>query len=241
VFGQRLSVAQIFVLIGHVILRIGAQMLDEGLARLEACLRCDFDHFGSDAGDFGKAQIMDCIGAHIGRGKTAHAVCVIALSARCIDNARRAFAAIGGVFVGVEIAESGVSDHHRPGDRRLCARGQRGPIVLVDRGGLFACEGLPKARLRVVVDDARGKPFAKPLHRLTRLRQPARDRPSAAFNSIGIVSLKRLQSADITLKIGACEQRRSIGKRVQTIEPATAIGEQNIAAVIMRAGGNCVL
>ena len=81
-FRKRLRVAQILVSIGHVILRIGAQMLDKGLTRFKACAFRHIDHFRPNSRDFGKAQLVDFIRAHIGGGEAPDAVVVIVLTPR---------------------------------------------------------------------------------------------------------------------------------------------------------------
>ncbi len=182
-FRQRLCIAQIFARIGHVILRVGAQMLDKAFARGVTGARRDLDHFRADPGHLSQAQIMHLIGAHIGGGKAAHAVIVIVFAARCRRNTGRSLAAIGRIFFCVEVVEITVRGQNPffQSDARLIF--QVLPIAVADRRWLIRCEGLPENRRLIIIDDLPLDPFFQPLHRFTGLSQPARHRLSAARNA----------------------------------------------------------
>ena len=114
-FRQRLRKPQIFVLVRHVVLRIGAQMFDEGLTAIEPGLGSDLFHFSTDARDFGKSQLVDFLRRHVGRGVALDLIGVVLRPALGGEDAGRALAAIGGVFLGVEGEELLIGGHHRSG------------------------------------------------------------------------------------------------------------------------------
>ena len=93
----------------------------------------------------------------------------------------------------------------------------------------------------MIVDNLASNPILQPLHRLTRLRQPALDRLSAARNPVCIDLSKRAQPIDIALIILPSEQGRTIGQRENARKPTPAIGEDRIAVVIKCARCNRIV
>ena len=201
-----------------IVLRIGAQRLDERLAAGIARLGGERDHFGADTLDLVEPDLVDLVGRQRGRGLLPNQECVVL---RALGQRRNAvsLAALGQVLRAVEIIDLAVFGVERAGDQRRGASLHRTPFGLRNIKRAGALERGIEARILGLGGDYAGDRLLERGQGRARLHVASQHRLPCNLQRLGIELGELGQATQIADEIRLASQRHRIGEAGKVLEP----------------------